>query len=210
MTSNLVKDAIIEIKAGNKAQARKLLVKVLKQNNQDDEAWYVMAFAVEKNEQHIECLERAIAINPQNKKARRALEKHSKPAVKSRLEKAKSSGVIKWVLLSVIPIGLILCCGALYCIYNSIADKSESAIITPLAMSSSTTTDELLPTEIPSTTPEQPTPTYTSESTNTLIPTKTSSSLIPPIGSASCVPKDTKAEFGEVINVIDGEQSKFD
>jgi len=79
MATRLVLEAITEIKDGKKDNARKLLIEAIKQNSQDEDAWYVMAAVVGNKEQKIECLERVLKINPYNKKASQQLEKIKNP-----------------------------------------------------------------------------------------------------------------------------------
>ncbi|MEA3350143.1 MAG: hypothetical protein U9Q82_05955 [Chloroflexota bacterium] len=73
--TNIVNLAIKKLKAGDKAAAKELLIKALKQNPKNADAWYVMAAVVTDTEQRTECLQRALQIDPQHEKARRTLSK---------------------------------------------------------------------------------------------------------------------------------------
>ena len=88
MTSKLVLEAISAIKAGEEGRARKLLLEAIKQNNQDDDAWYVLAAVAPGEDERIECLERAVKINPHNEKAVRLLEELKSPDSQSETQNA--------------------------------------------------------------------------------------------------------------------------
>ena len=60
------------LKAGDKAQAMRLLAAVLRQNPQDEQAWLAMA-QITDGEQRADCLKRVLAISPQNAYALRML-----------------------------------------------------------------------------------------------------------------------------------------
>ncbi|MCS6939227.1 MAG: hypothetical protein NZM94_08150 [Roseiflexus sp.] len=66
--------AITAIRAGETERGRALLAQVLRANPSCEIAWLWMATVVETPQQKRECLERALAINPQNSIARRELE----------------------------------------------------------------------------------------------------------------------------------------
>ena len=66
--------AITAIKKGDKVTGKKLLIEVLRADHQNETAWLWMSTAVEGLDQRKECLEKALAINPDNQNARRSLE----------------------------------------------------------------------------------------------------------------------------------------
>jgi hypothetical protein len=66
--------AITAIRTGETERGRALLARVLRVNPSCESAWLWMATIVEAPQQRRECLERALAINPQNGLARRELE----------------------------------------------------------------------------------------------------------------------------------------
>lgn len=74
MTQQL-QQAIKLIRSGDKAGGKSLLIKILKDEPADDRAWMWMAAAVETDELRRECLEEALRYNPENRSARRALDK---------------------------------------------------------------------------------------------------------------------------------------
>lgn len=75
MASEKVFEAIILIKSGDRGQARDLLVQAIKENPNNEDAWYAMAAIVGDIEKKMECLVRVLEINPKNDKAKRYLRK---------------------------------------------------------------------------------------------------------------------------------------
>jgi hypothetical protein len=72
--------AINAATSGDKASARKILSSVIKSEPNNARAWYLLSQTVEKSEEAIFCLERALHIQPQNEQ------------IKQRLENIKSGG----------------------------------------------------------------------------------------------------------------------
>jgi hypothetical protein len=68
-----VSDAIAAIRSGDKERGRILLTQGLRLNPQHEQAWLWMSAVAETPEQQCECLERVLAINPQNSAARQGL-----------------------------------------------------------------------------------------------------------------------------------------
>ncbi len=71
---NKLQAAISAIKKGDKATGKKLLIEVLRANSQNETAWLWMSTVVEGLDQRKECLEKVLAINPDNQNAQRSLE----------------------------------------------------------------------------------------------------------------------------------------
>jgi hypothetical protein len=67
--------AISEAKAGNKETARRLLADIIKAEPQNELAWLWFSACVDNIEQKKYCLSKALAINPANQNAKKALEK---------------------------------------------------------------------------------------------------------------------------------------
>ena len=71
---DLMQQAVTAMKAGRKDQARELLLKVLEQDETNEQAWLWMAGAVaDPTEQRI-CLENVLHLNPDNTRARQGLD----------------------------------------------------------------------------------------------------------------------------------------
>ncbi|HEY4691422.1 MAG TPA: hypothetical protein VIK33_19090 [Anaerolineae bacterium] len=71
--------AITVIRAGDKQAGRWLLAQALQANPREDKVWVWMSAVVDTDAQRRECLERALAINPNNELARRGLAKLCQP-----------------------------------------------------------------------------------------------------------------------------------
>jgi micrococcal nuclease len=193
MTSQLVLKTIAAIKVGEKKRARKLLIQAIKENSKDDDAWLVLSAVVPDEDQKIECLERALRINPQNKKAKQAFAKYKHPSPKGLSQNKIILGGL------IVVISILGTCGL--CIFSGTnTNDIEAPTTTPIARADVQT----LP-PIPSETPtiEQPNPTDTIiPSTITPVATNTKEVAYP--GGFTCVPLAMPIS-GEVIEVDDGD-----
>lgn len=70
---DLLRKGIEAAKASNKAEARRLLGQVVQTNPENEMAWLWLGGVVETIEQQIFCLEKVLAINPDNQMAQRGL-----------------------------------------------------------------------------------------------------------------------------------------
>jgi hypothetical protein len=73
MENDLLQRGIAAIKAGDKAEARRLLGRVIRQNPRDEQAWLWMSGAVDAAQDRAACLTKVLAINPHNETAQRGL-----------------------------------------------------------------------------------------------------------------------------------------
>ena len=73
MTTELLSQARSAILQNDKATARVLLRKAILESPRDAQAWLLLARAVEKRAQVIDCLNRVLSIDPENQAARQAL-----------------------------------------------------------------------------------------------------------------------------------------
>jgi Tol biopolymer transport system component len=71
----LLNAGIQAAKAGNKAEARRLLEQVLERDDNNENAWMWFASVVDTPRERRICLENVLEINPNNERARQALEK---------------------------------------------------------------------------------------------------------------------------------------
>jgi hypothetical protein len=71
----LLQQGIEALKAGRKAEARKLLAQVVQQDQRNETAWLWLSGAVDTDEQRRYCLENVLKVNPANVMARRGLER---------------------------------------------------------------------------------------------------------------------------------------
>ncbi|MCB0209201.1 MAG: zinc ribbon domain-containing protein [Anaerolineae bacterium] len=65
--------AINVARSGRKLEAQKLLKQILQNEPRQEQAWIWLSSVVETNEQRIECLKRALNINPNNIAAKKGL-----------------------------------------------------------------------------------------------------------------------------------------
>lgn len=80
MAQNTVNEAIQALKAGEKAEARGMLMAILNDEPQNEDAWLVLSAAVDEPERKRQCLETVLEINPDNEVARRGLGRLQPPA----------------------------------------------------------------------------------------------------------------------------------
>jgi hypothetical protein len=73
MTNDLLQQGIAALRAGSKAQARQLLARAIQEDPQNEQAWLWLSGAVESDEERLECLNRTLAIDPNNEMAQRGL-----------------------------------------------------------------------------------------------------------------------------------------
>jgi peptide/nickel transport system permease protein len=67
MHDRRIQQAVLALASGNRVRARRLLRSLIIENPQHERAWLMMAEAVDDREQKIDCLERALIINPENR-----------------------------------------------------------------------------------------------------------------------------------------------
>jgi hypothetical protein len=73
MENDLLQRGIAAIRAGDKAEARRLLGRAIQQNPRDEQAWLWMSGAVDTAQDRAACLNKVLEIDPQNEAAQRGL-----------------------------------------------------------------------------------------------------------------------------------------
>lgn len=73
MTEERLLEAAERLRAGDREGARALLARYLQTNPRSDRAWFLLSQALEDREKQIECLRRALALNPGHEAARERL-----------------------------------------------------------------------------------------------------------------------------------------
>lgn len=73
-TNDLLQQGVAALKAGQKAEARRLLERVVQQDKDNETAWLWLSGAVDTDRERIHCLREALRINPNSQHARRGLE----------------------------------------------------------------------------------------------------------------------------------------
>jgi hypothetical protein len=76
-----LEQAVTLIRAGKIAEARAILIEVLKQNPRNDYAWLCMTLCVAEVEQKRYCFQKVLKINPQNQHAIAGLARLNNPIV---------------------------------------------------------------------------------------------------------------------------------
>ena len=79
MAGEKLREGIAAFKAGNKSAARQILAAVVRAEPSDETAWLWLSTCVDTVEQKRSCLSRALAINPNNQNARKALAQLEQP-----------------------------------------------------------------------------------------------------------------------------------
>ena len=69
-----VKKAVASYKAGRKSEARELLMEIVDADDKNEQGWLYLSLVVDSKQEQQICLENVLAINPNNKQARKALE----------------------------------------------------------------------------------------------------------------------------------------
>jgi len=93
-----LEQAVAHIRAGNIAEARTILIEVLKQNPRDDYAWLCMTLCVPEVEQKRYCFQKVLKINPQNQHAIAGLARLNNPVVPSTQPQVIQQSIKKEVL----------------------------------------------------------------------------------------------------------------
>jgi hypothetical protein len=74
----MLQDGIAALKAGRKADAKRILTQIVDTQEDNEQAWLWLSACVDTPEEQQICLENVIAINPNNQKARKGLDAISK------------------------------------------------------------------------------------------------------------------------------------
>lgn len=77
MSNEVLQQAAVFYKQGDKESAAKLLVQLVKDEPNNADAWYGLAMCLDQTERKRYCLQKALAINPESHRAKQALEKLS-------------------------------------------------------------------------------------------------------------------------------------
>jgi hypothetical protein len=72
MTDDL-QQGIAALRAGDKVEARRLIGRVIRQNPRNAHAWLWLSGAVETDQERLTCLNKVLALNPENKAAQRGV-----------------------------------------------------------------------------------------------------------------------------------------
>ena len=190
-----LEDGIDALNEGRKAEARRLLAAAIRENPRNETAWLGMAHAVEEEEKYIDCMQRVLAINPENEVAKKALDKYERSQRLSTVgEKLGRYGILA-------VIALILICVPMVLFSNAISNLFSPRTPTPSRISiefTQTSTVQPSATKVPTFTksPIPPTLTWTISPSPTIDNEE--------IKFFPCIP-DSPPLVAEVINVISGD-----
>ena len=104
-----LEQAVTLIRAGNIAEARTILIEVLKQNPRDDYAWLCMTLCVAEVEQKRYCFQKVLKINPQNQHAIAGLARLNNPVVPPAQPQVIQQPIQKEILrFSILALAIVL------------------------------------------------------------------------------------------------------
>ncbi len=104
-----LEQAVTLIRAGNIAQARTILIEVLKQNPRNDYAWLCMTLCVTEVEQKRYCFQKVLKINPQNQHAIAGLARLNNPVISPAQPQVIQQPVRKEILrFSILALAIVL------------------------------------------------------------------------------------------------------
>ncbi|HID64625.1 MAG TPA: hypothetical protein EYP49_18060 [Anaerolineae bacterium] len=90
--SDLLRQGIAALEAGDRVQARRLLGRVIQANPQDEQAWLWLSGAVESDQERLMCLTKVLEINPANEAAKRGV-----IALREKQARKKSATPFPWI-----------------------------------------------------------------------------------------------------------------
>ena len=104
-----LEQAVALIRAGNIAEARTILIEVLKQNPGNDYAWLCMTLCVTEVEQKRYCFQKVLKINPQNQHAIAGLARLNNPVVPPTQPQVIQQPIKKEILrFSILALAIVL------------------------------------------------------------------------------------------------------
>ena len=104
-----LEQAVALIRAGNIAEARTILIEVLKQNPRNDYAWLCMTLCVTEVEQKRYCFQKVLKINPQNQHAIAGLARLNNPVISPAQPQVIQQPIRKEILrFSILALAIVL------------------------------------------------------------------------------------------------------
>ena len=104
-----LEQAVALIRAGNIAEARTILIEVLKQNPGNDYAWLCMTLCVTEVEQKRYCFQKVLKINPQNQHAIAGLARLNNPVISPAQPQVIQQPIGKEILrFSILALAIVL------------------------------------------------------------------------------------------------------
>jgi endonuclease YncB( thermonuclease family) len=198
MNGQVVKEASVLIKQGNRGKAKELLVEILRNNPENEQAWMLLFHCVASKRQKVYCLKRALEINPEYWPARKRLLKLQRRSWRKHQTKQIYLGFV-------IFCGLIIVIGAL--VITGIYPKAKAAPAIGQDIISSAESSRLVVSAYPDTQEKAEEEfTFISAETEGLTQTDIKNLPLPDIPETYCVPKDSERESGKVLQVLSADK----
>lgn len=204
-----ISQAIQLAKAGNQAEAKRLLTGVVKGEPENARAWYLLSQVSSNEFDAAYCLNQVLRIQPDNQQAKERLEQLGPPAESGPRPKKPIS---KWAIVGLVFAGsFILCCflGVLAALLIPTTPTAEprAVIAESTAAISPAPTDTI---RVPPTDTAAPPTLATGTDTPAPIPSLTPITPAPAVAGGSdlahgCIPPGAQTETGVVSRVIDGD-----
>lgn len=218
-TDELIKQAISQAKAGNKAQAKKMLAQVVKQEPQNARAWYLLSYVVDNKEQAVFCINKVLEVVPGNEQAQGRLQElrgekveapRSQAPRKQKLPVSKTrpkNKLVKGIIFTSLSVIFVCCILTVIALLDNGSQNNELALIpTETIVKFNLVPTQVLPTQEPIAIP----------STSTEIPANSPVPSLTPIPTGAersdsrpaCIPQNAPLESGLVTNIVDGDTIK--
>ncbi len=104
----LLEQGIAAAKAGRRSEARELLRQVTRQGGDNEKAWLWLSGAVDTDQERQRCLERVLAINPNNASAQRGLE-----ILRQRKGERRKMSSTRWIVIALLLAANVIVIGGL-------------------------------------------------------------------------------------------------
>lgn len=218
-TDELIQQSISQARAGNKAQAKKILAQVVKQEPKNTRAWYLLSYVVDDKEQAIYCVNKVLEVDPSNEQATARLQELRGADVESPISqnskqqklpvsKTRPKNILlKGIIFTSLSVIFVCCILTVIALLDNGSQNNELALIpTETIVKFNLEPTQVLPTQEPIAIPSSSTeiPTDTPVPSLTPIPTGAERSDSRP----ACIPQNAPLESGLVTNVVDGDTIK--
>lgn len=113
----VIHNATILLRAGNKSEAKKVLSQIAKQDHKNAQVWYLLSQVADNQEQAVYCLNKVLELDPHNKPARmwlKSIESEKKerpvapPPEKPQTNSVNLLPIVLLVILIVVIVGIVL------------------------------------------------------------------------------------------------------
>lgn len=144
---DLLKQGIEAARDGNKAEAREYFEKVVELDETNERGWFWLASVVESDDEKRICLKNVVQINPNNERARQALDKLEARQQRGRADEEVMPGITRRTMTLVVGAGAVLIALILIVFFaitsannNRIASETREAVVLAQAQTESAAT----------------------------------------------------------------------